>query len=124
MPIEVLTRGELDRLIRETFTRLLEESGLSERLSNLELSVNELKLASSKQPSAPASKPLQQALMADLGDRARFLDINLESDPVTLRPRQWLRTEDFRSIVETVRRHGGVWSPEKRVFIISKAASK
>jgi len=122
MPIEILGRGELDRLIRETFRKLIDESSLLERFSNLETTVNELKLASLKQFAVTAARSPHQALARDLGHRVRMLDINFEGDPITLRPKWWLRTEDFRAIVEVFRRHGGTWSPEKRASILDKTA--
>ncbi len=118
MPVEVLTREELERLIRELSARLLEESGLSKRLSDLEASVNEVKNAISRQVSAPTPEPTYQALISDLGERARLLDIDLEKEPITMRVKQWLRFEDFRAVSEVVKKHGGTWSPEKRAFIL------
>jgi hypothetical protein len=34
------------------------------------------------------------------------VDINFEKDPIMLRVKRWLRSEDFRAISEVVKKHG------------------
>ena len=121
MPVKILTREEVEKLVKEVAWKLLEESGLLKRVSDLEASVNKLKAAASTQPPPPKPEPTPKALLADLGEKAKLFDVDLRGDPAILRPKHWLRPEDFRAIGELVKRHGGSWSPEKRAFTLKKA---
>lgn len=98
--------------------KLLEESGLLKRLSDLEASINELRSTAPRQTPASPPKPTYEALIADLGERTKLLDIDLDSKPITLRPKRWLRFEDFRAIGDVVKKHGGAWSNAKRAFTV------
>jgi len=66
------------------------------------------------------AEPVTVALTNDLAERADMLQIRATSDSVTLRPKHYLATQDFRVVSEIVRRHGGFWSSERRVFIVRK----
>ena len=119
MPVEVLTREEIERLVQEVVQRFLEQSGYSRRLSELEVTVNDLRSATLSPP-AP-SVPVYEGLMADLGERSRLLEVDSKTDVITLRPKGWLRSEDFRAISETIRKHGGAWSSMKKAFTVSRS---
>ena len=66
------------------------------------------------------AEPETVALTNDLAERADLLQIRATSDSVTLKPKNYLATQDFRAVSEIVRRHGGFWSSERRAFIVRK----
>ena len=85
--------------------KLLEESGLLKRLSYLESSINELRSTVPRETPASMPKSTYESLIADLGERTKLLDINLNSKPVTLRPKHWLKFEDFKAIGEVIKKY-------------------
>ena len=134
MPVEILTREEIERVIEEKFKKLMAERPptllegveLKKKVVELESSIVELKdKISSLSTSLTGSKPvvtdsLMETLKAELGERTGLLEIRVEGNLVILRPKRYLGSQHFRPVVETVRKYGGNWTPERRAFIIRK----
>jgi hypothetical protein len=124
MPIEVLTREELEKLVEEKLRKLLSEMEISKKISELELSTAKLRddiaRLSVKEARVPEPEPVAAALTRDLAQRADLLEIRATMDSVTLRPKGYLGTQDFRAVSEIVRKHGGFWSSDRRMFIVRK----
>lgn len=133
MPVELLTREEIERVIEEKLKRLmagmplaLEDVELKKKVVALESSIVELKervasLSASLTSLKPTvADPLVETLKGDLGERAGLLEIRVEGNLVTLRPKGYLGTQHFRAVIEIVRKHGGNWASDRRAFIIRK----
>ena len=67
------------------------------------------------------TKVAAQALLTDLGERSKLLEIIVEKDSVILRPKRYLETQDFRATPDVVKKHGGFQSLVKRSFVIRKS---
>jgi hypothetical protein len=89
------------------------------RLSHLEEEIKDIKTLLSKE-SLPSTTSPDQPLIADLADKVNLLEIRLDKKPITIKPKHWLNTEDFKKISEIVKKHGGVWLTEQRAFILKK----
>lgn len=121
MPIEVLTREEVEKIIEEKIKKFVVESDLARKIAELESLTRELKDNVAKLSAAPL-KPLgvREALVMDLAERADLLEILESKDSLMLRPKRYLGTQAFRAVSEIVRKHGGAWSSDRRMFIIKK----
>jgi hypothetical protein len=124
MPIEVLTREEIERLVEEKLKKLLAEAEIWKKITELESSTVKLRddiaRVSIKQPAVAETDVLAAALVGDLADRVDLLEIRTTLDSVTLKPKGYLGSQDFRAVNEIVRRHGGSWSSERRVFVVRR----
>jgi ATP-dependent Clp protease ATP-binding subunit ClpA len=128
LPIEVLTREEIEKIVEEKLKKLLSEMRIAEKIAELKVSTSKLaedvsRLATREAP-VPSARPLVTALAKDLGPLADMLEIQDTKDSVTLRPKARLREQDFRTVRETVSQHGGLWSYQTRMFIVPKNPSK
>jgi hypothetical protein len=124
LPIEVLTRDEIERLVEEKLKTLLAEAEIWKKITQLESSIVKLRddvaRLSIKKPAVSETEVLTAALVGDLAHRVDLLDIRTTLDSVTLKPKSYLGSQDFRAINEIVRKHGGSWSSERRVFLVRK----
>lgn len=134
MPVEILTREEIERIIEEKLKKLmagrpptlLEDVELKKKVVALESSVVELKdkiasLSASLTGSKPiVADPLVETLKVELGERVGLLEIRGEADLVILRPKRYLGSQHFRIVLDIARKHGGNWAPERRAFIIRR----
>lgn len=124
MPIEVLTKEEIEKIVEEKLKKLLLETEISKKIAQLESTAAKLKddivKLSVNELAVTQAGPVAIALTNDLAELADLLQIRAASDSVTLRPKRYLATQDFRAVSEIVRRHGGFWSSERRVFIVRK----
>lgn len=133
MPVEVLTREEIERLIEEKVKRLLAEAApvsqaeaeIQGEIAKISAQISEMKSRieslSAKPPAKTVPAPsMEDALRGELGGLSELLEIRSQPDQVTLRPKRWLGTQNFRSVSEVVRRHGGFWSSVNRTFIIRR----
>jgi len=124
MPIEVLTREELEKLVEEKLRKLLSEMEISKKIAELESSTAKLKddiaKLSVKEAVVAEPQPVAAALTRDLAQRADLLEIRATMDSVTLRPKGYLGAQDFRAVSEIVKKHGGSWSSDRRMFIVRK----
>jgi hypothetical protein len=124
MPIEVLTREELEKLVEEKLRKLLSEMEISKKIAELESSIAKLRddvaKLSVKEAVVAEPEPLAATLTRDLAQRADLLEIRATTDSVTLRPKGYLGAQDFRAVTEIVKKHGGFWSSERRMFIVRK----
>lgn len=134
MPVEVLTREEVERIVEEKIRKLLTESvpasqGVDEtrvEIAKLKAQIAEMSgrisdLAARPAAGAVPAPPIEDILRSELGGLAELLEIRSQPDQLTLRPRRYLGSQDFRSVSEVLRRHGGFWSSMNRFFIIRKA---
>jgi len=133
LPVEVLTRDEIERIIEEMIKKLAagipstqldaeikaEIANLKAQIAEISGRINELSAGLSTKAVAPVR--VEDALRGELGGLAELLEIRGQPDQVTLRPRRYLGSEDFRSVLQAVRRHGGFWSSMNRTFVIRKA---
>lgn len=134
MPVEVLTREEIERIVEEAVRKLLAEKAaaaqaddktrteiteLKAQIAEMSRRINEL----SKRPATEATPApsIEDTLRSELGGLAELLEIRSQTDQLTLRPKRYLGTQDFRSVSEILRRHGGFWSSLNRAFIVRKA---
>jgi len=124
MPVEVLTRDEIEKIIEEKLRKIIDELAIKKKLTDLESATNELK---SKISSPPSPKPkvsetemVAQTLLRDLGERTKFLEISIKGDTVVLKKRHYLKIDDFKKVEEIIKKHGGSWSSLKNAFIIRK----
>jgi len=124
MPIEVLTREELEKLVEEKLRKLLSEMEISKKIAELESSIAKLKddiaKLSVKEAVVAEPQPVAAALTRDLAERADLLEIRATMDSVTLKPKGYLGAQDFRAVSEIVRKHGGSWSSARRMFVVRK----
>jgi len=134
LPVEVLTRDEIERIIEEMIKKVVSEipstpqvdAEIKAEIKNLKAQIAEMsdrinELSAGLPAKAVAQVPVEDVLRGELGGLAELLEIRSQTDQVTLRPRRYLGREDFRSVMETVRRHGGFWSSMNRIFVIRKA---
>jgi len=126
MPIEVLTREELEKLIEEKLKKLLSETEIWKKIAELESSIamlrDEIARPSVKEAVVARPEPIAAALTRELAQRADLLEIRATMDSVTLKPKGYLGAQDFRAVSEIVRKYGGFWSSERRIFIVRKRA--
>jgi hypothetical protein len=124
MPIEVLTREELEKLVEEKLKKVLSEMEISKKIADLESSIaklrDEIAKLSVKEAVVAEPEPVAAALTRDLVQRADLLEIRATVDSVTLKPKGYLGAQDFRAVTEIVRKHGGFWSSDRRMFIVRK----
>ena len=124
MPIEVLTREEIEKIVEEKLKKVLSDLQIMKRITELESSTAKLtealKRASTGQAQMPTPDPLTAALTKNLGRLADLLLIQGARDSVTLMPKARLRDHDFRAVKETVSEHGGYWSSQRRMFIVPR----
>ncbi len=78
-----------------------ELANLSQRLDTLSNQTGTRQL-----PRAPQPKPTDDGIKAELGSLAELLELRSESGRLFLKPRQFLGKPNFKSIMETVRKHG------------------
>jgi hypothetical protein len=124
MPIEVLTREELEKLVEEKLKKLLSEMEISKKIADLEFSTSKLRddivrLSVRKVP-VPEPEPIATALTRDLAQWGHLLEIRVTMGSVTLKPKGYLAAQEFRAVSEVVKKHGGFWSSERRMFIVHK----
>ena len=124
MPIEVLTREEIEKIVEEKFKKLLLETEISRKIAELESSTAKLRDAiakpSAKEAAVAEREPVAAALTRDLAQLEDLLEIGITSGSVTLKPKGYLGAQDFRAVSDIVRKHGGLWSSERRMFIVRK----
>jgi len=122
MPIEILTREELEKLVEEKLKKLLSEMEISKKIAELELSTAKLgdEIARLSVKEALLPEPVAASLTRDLAHRADLLEIRSAADSVTLKPKGYLGAQDFKAVTEIVKRHGGFWSSDRRMFIVRK----
>ncbi len=125
MPIEVLTKDEVERIVEEKLKKLLADMQISKKITDLEASSAKLteeinNLLSTREGRIAEAPPLATALARDLGLLADQLQIQTTPDSVTLKPKARFRDQDFRTVRETVSEHGGFWSSQRRMFIVPR----
>jgi len=123
MPIEVLMKEEIEKLVEEKLKKLLAEAEIW-KIAELESSIVKLKddiaKISIKEATVAEPEPVTAALTRDLAERAELLQIITTLDSVTLKPKGYLGARDFRAVTEIVRKHGGSWSTQRRMFVVRK----
>ncbi len=122
MPVEILTKEEIEIKIEDMLRKIIEESPLSMRLSHLEKEINDIKTLLTKKELPSKTSP-DHPLITDLREKVNLLEIRLEKKLIILKPKHWLNTEDFKEISEIVKKHGGAWSTEQRSFILKKVSA-
>lgn len=124
MPIEILTREELEKLVEEKLRKLLSEMEIWKKIAEVKSSIaklsDEIAKLSVKEAVVAEPEPITAALTRELAQRADLLEIRATIDSVTLKPKGYLGAQDFRAVSEIVRKHGGFWSPDRRMFIVRK----
>jgi hypothetical protein len=110
--------------VEEKLKKLLSEMDISKKIAELELSTVKLRddiaRLSVKEAPVPESQPVAAALTRNLAQRADLLEIRAAIDSVTLKPKRYLGPQDFRAVSEIVRKYGGFWSSDRRMFIVRK----
>jgi hypothetical protein len=121
MPVEVLTREEVEKMIEEKLRKLLLDMEISKKILELEASSAKLKddMAKLSIKEAPVAKPepIAAALTRDLAERAGLLQFGITAGAVTLKPKRYLASQDFRAVSDIVKKYGG-WSSQRRMFIV------
>jgi len=124
-PVEVLTREDVEKIVEEKLKKLLEGLEIKKKVAELESSVIDLRSMISNipivKPKVADYELAAQALLADLGERSKLLEIVVRKDSIMLRPKRYLETQDFRAVTDVVKKHDGFWSSVKRSFIIRKS---
>ncbi len=124
MPIEVLTREEVEKLVEEKLKKLLLETEIWKKITELELSTIKLRddiaELTMREAAVAQPEPVETVLARDLGQRTSVLEIRTTLDSVTLKPKGYLGPQDFRAVSEVVRKYGGFWSSQTRMFIVRK----
>jgi hypothetical protein len=122
MPVEVLTREEVEKMVEEKLRKLLLEMEISKKIAELEASSAKLKedMAKLSIREAPVAKPepVVAALTRDLAERADLLQIGITAGAVTLKPKRFLAAQDFRAVSDIVKKYGGSWSSQRRMFVV------
>ena len=130
LPVEVLTSEEIEKIVEEKIRKRSAEmqqpdTEIKAEIAILRAQIAELtgrvnELSASPLSKAPVPPTFEDALRSELGGLAELLEIRSQPNQVTLRPRKYLGTQDFRSVSDAVRRHGGFWSSMNRAFIIRR----
>jgi hypothetical protein len=124
MPIEVLTREGIEKIVEEKLKKLLLDMEISKKIAQLESTVAKVKddiaKPSIKEAAVAEPETVAAALTRDLAQLEALLQIGITSGSVTLKPKAYLGAQDFRAVSEIVRKYGGVWSSERRMFIVRK----
>ena len=128
MPIEILTREEIEKIVEEKFKKLLSETEFSKKIVELESSTAKLRDAiarlSIKEAAVAEPEPVAASLTRELADRVDLLQIRTTLDSVTLKPKGYLGAQDFRAVSDIIRKYGGLWSSERRMIIVRKHGSR
>jgi hypothetical protein len=128
LPIEVLTREEIEKIVEEKLKKLLSEMRIAEKIAELESSTAKLRDAIAKpsirETAVAELEPIAASLTRELAERVDLLEIRTTLDSVTLKPKGYLGAQDFRAVSDIVRKHGGLWSSERRMFIVRKRSSR
>jgi hypothetical protein len=128
VPVEVLTKEDITKLVEEELKKVLSEiAELRSAIETLKESVKQIASAS-----APTAQPLTgdaallEELKNSLGSLAELLDIQIDSKSISLKPKRYLGSSDFRAIGDVARKRGGYWASRSRAFIIprTEAAQK
>jgi hypothetical protein len=124
MPIEVLTREEIEKIIEEKLRKVLSEMEISKKIAEIESSTAKLRDDIAKLPikkvGVASPEPVTAALTRDLAEWVDLLQIRTTLDSVTLKPKGYLGAQDFRAVSEIVRKYGGFWSSQNRTFVVRK----
>jgi uncharacterized small protein (DUF1192 family) len=124
LPVEVLSREEIEKVVEEKLKKLLSETEISKKIAELESSTAKLRddiaRLSAKEAAVVEPEPVAAALTRDLAERADLLQVEIRLGSVTLKPKRYLAQRDFRAIAEAVKKYGGFWSSQNRTFIIRK----
>jgi hypothetical protein len=124
MPVQVLTGEEIEKIVEEKLKKVLSDLQIMKKIDELEASTAkltaDLNKLSTMHTQIVTKDPLAAALMKDLAGLAGLLEIQTQSDSVTLKVRARLRDQDFRTIRETVQEHGGFWSQQRKMFIVPR----
>jgi hypothetical protein len=87
MPVEVLTREEIEKIVEEKLKKLLSEMGISKKMAELESSTTKLKndiaRLSVKEAALPQPESVAAALTRDLAQLEDLLQIGITSSSVT-----------------------------------------
>lgn len=131
MPVEVLTRDEIEKIVEERIRKLLVEEtskqqptdDIREEFAKLDSQIVEINkridgLSEKKLARTAAPPSLENILRSELGELADVLDIRSQQDQLVLRPRRYLDLRDFKTVSEVVRKRGGFWSSMNRTFIV------
>lgn len=118
MPFEALSKDEVEALVKELALKILDESGLKDRILRLEKELDEVKASLAELSKPPPEK--SEVLKRELGGLLELLELDLTKDPMVLKPRHWLKDEEFRAVNEVVKKLGGSWNPSARAFTIKK----
>jgi hypothetical protein len=101
---------------------------ISKKIAQLESTTAKLEdditKRSIKEAAVAEPEPVVAAIARDLTQFADLLQIGITSTSVTLKPRTYLGAPHFRAVSEIVRKYGGSWSSERKMFIIPKRASR
>jgi hypothetical protein len=99
---------------------------IAEKIAELESSTAKLRDAIAKLSirEAAVAEAVAPSLTRDLAERVDLLEIRITLDSVTLKPKGYLGAQDFRAVSDVVRKHGGLWSSERRMFIVRKRSSR
>ena len=123
MPIEVLTKEEIEKIVEDKLKKLFYDMRIAEKIAELNSSISKLTEDVSRLATRETPDPWVAALAKDLGPLAEMLEIQDTKDSVTLRPKARLREPDFETVREIVSQHGGLWSSQRRMFIVPKHLS-
>lgn len=131
LPVEVLTSEEIEKIVEEKIRKRSAEmqqldTEIKAEITMLKAQIAELtgrvnELSASPPSKAPVQPTFEDALRSELGGLAELLEIRSQPNQVTLRPRRYLGAQDFKSVSDAIRRHGGFWSSMNRAFIIRRA---
>jgi outer membrane murein-binding lipoprotein Lpp len=124
-----LTKEEIERIIDEKLKTAAQAATpssavgeLASRVAKLEQEVAQLIQKPAATRPAPVDiarlQPIDQTLKAELGTLAELLEFRSEKDQLILKPKKFLGRQNFRSVIEIVRKHGGRWSPQTQTFIV------
>ena len=130
MPVEVLTREDVERMIEEKIKKTTEIlptqqtcSEISAEISKLRTEISEMakrieNLSTAAAVKPAPSRPVDEILREELGQLAEALEMKRQVDQLVVRPLRYLGMRDFRLVSDAVRKHGGFWSRTNRVFIV------
>ena len=118
MPLAVLSKQEIEEMIKKRCLQLLQESEIREKISFLERELHDMRVLIEKLDETLPDKV--EALKRDLGEIAELIDIQNNREVIIVRPRHWLKEEEFKTINGVVTKLGGLWVPHMRAFSIRK----
>lgn len=134
MPVEIPTREEIEQIIEQKLKQatlekpsvphvIVElEARITKAEQTLENLARKLDALPTQQTTAEVGTPntIEQTVRSELGPLADLLQFRSEKGQLILKPTKFLGRQNFKNVIEILRKHGGTWSPQSQAFTIRR----